>query len=287
MHKPVMDNSVMDSPVMHSPVKDSSIIKPPVMQNIPVTVPLNATTELVIIAQQTAVKWGLTYREHIDSGLALVQLTSHLELRQLDEPKVGAIKVDFASDALTFRRLHGGGKKEAIARAIGLKGKDSLHVLDATAGLGRDAFVLASLGCVVDMIERSPVVAALLQDGLERAASDNNLSVWLPANMRLFLGVATDLLANWSHKKPDVVYLDPMFPHRKKNAAVKKEMRIFQQLLGPDEDADLLLEPALALAKNRVVVKRPTGAPFLAGRKPQIKMLGKANRFDVYLTNLD
>ena len=254
--------------------------------HVPVTVPLDADTDLIMLAQQTAAKWGLPYSTHIDSGLALVQQISHLELRQLDEPKVGAVKVDFASDALTFRRLHGGGKKEAIARAIGLKGQDSLNVLDATAGLGRDAFVLASLGCVVDMIERSPIVAALLQDGLIRAASDDQLGVWMPAKMQLFHGVATDLLTDWSHKKPDVVYLDPMFPHRKKNAAVKKEMRLFQQLLGPDEDADLLLEPALALAKNRVVVKRPSGAPFLAGKKPQIEMLGKANRFDVYLTNL-
>ena len=256
------------------------------MHNIPVTVPPNAAADLIMLAQQNAAKWGLTYGDHIDSGLALVQQLSHLELRQLDEPKVGAVLVDFASDALTFRRLHGGGKKEAIARAIGLKGQDSLHVLDATAGLGRDAFVLASLGCVVDMIERSAVVAALLQDGLNRAAADIELGTWLPANMQLYHGVATELLTDWSHEKPDVVYLDPMFPHRRKNAAVKKEMRLFQQLLGPDEDADLLLEPALALAKKRVVVKRPTGAPFLAGKKPQIEMLGKANRFDVYLTHL-
>jgi 16S rRNA (guanine1516-N2)-methyltransferase len=278
MRKPVMNSHVMDSPVMDSHV----------LHNIPVTVPLNSASELINLAQKTAAKWGLYYRENSDSGLALVQQVSHLELRQLDEPKVGAVIVDFASDALTFRRLHGGGKKEAIAKAIGLKGKANLRVLDATAGLGRDAFVLASLGCVVDMIERSPVVAALLQDGLDRAKSDNQLGYWIPNHMHLFHGVAVNLLQSWQDTKPaserpDVVYLDPMFPHRKKNAAVKKEMRLFQQLLGPDEDADLLLEPALAVAKNRVVVKRPSGAPFLAGKKPQIEMLGKANRFDVYL----
>jgi 16S rRNA (guanine1516-N2)-methyltransferase len=260
-----------------------TIIFDAVLNNVPITVPMCADAELILLAKQTATKWGLNYSAHIDSGLALVQHMSHLELRQLDEPKVGAVKVDFASDALTFRRLHGGGKKEAIARAIGLKGKNSLHVLDATAGLGRDAFVLASLGCVVDMIERSPIVAALLQDGLKRAACDAQLSTWMPAKMQLFHGIAAELLIDWPHKKPDVVYLDPMFPHRKKNAAVKKEMRLFQQLLGPDEDADLLLEPALVLAKKRVVVKRPSGAPFLAGKKPHIEMSGKANRFDVYL----
>ena len=271
---------------MHKPVLNS-----PILHNIPVTVPPNATPELIMLAQQTAAKWGLVYCENTGSGLALVQQAYHLELRQLDEPKVGAIIVDFTSDALTFRRLHGGGKKEAIAKAVGLKGKDSLHVLDATAGLGRDAFVLASLGCVVDMIERSPVVAALLQDGLDRASSDEELGAWVPNQMRLFHGVALNLLHSWQDTnppaaRPDVVYLDPMFPHRKKNAAVKKEMRLFQQLLGPDEDADLLLAPALALAKSRVVVKRPTGAPYLASKKPQIEMLGKANRFDVYLTQI-
>ena len=250
---------------------------------IPITVPANSAPELITVAQQTAVKWAIEYKENTKSGLALVQQLTHLELRQLDEPKVGAVLVDFASDALTFRRLHGGGKKEAIAKAIGLKGQHSLQVLDATAGLGRDAFVLASLGCKVDMIERSPIVAALLQDGLTRAATDTELAAWLPEKMHLFHGIAKDLLADWQHQTPDVVYLDPMFPHRKKSAAVKKEMRLFQQLLGPDEDADLLLEPALALAKKRVVVKRPSGAPFLAGKKPQIEMLGKANRFDVYL----
>jgi len=257
-----------------------------VLDNIPVTVPHNAAAELIFLAQQTAAKWGLPYSDNVESGLALIQQVSHLELRQLDEPKVGAVKVDFTSDALTFRRLHGGGKKESIARAIGLKGQDSLHVLDATAGLGRDAFVLASLGCAVDMIERSPVVAALLQDGLDRAAVDQQLSSWLPARMKLCHGVAKDLLINWQGIHPDVVYLDPMFPHRKKSAAVKKEMHLFQQLLGPDDDADQLLAPALNLAKKRVVVKRPAGAPFLANQKPHIEMVGKANRFDVYLTHL-
>ena len=271
---------------MHKPVLNS-----PILHNIPVTVPPNATPELIMLAQQTAAKWGLIYCESTGSGLALLQQAYRLELRQLDEPKVGAILVDFTSDALTFRRLHGGGKKEAIAKAIGLKGKNSLHVLDATAGLGRDAFVLASLGCVVDMIERSPVVAALLQDGLDRASSDEELGAWVPNQMRLFHGVALNLLHSWQDTnppaaRPDVVYLDPMFPHRKKNAAVKKEMRLFQQLLGPDEDADLLLAPALALAKSRVVVKRPSGAPCLASKKPQIEMIGKANRFDVYLTQI-
>lgn len=251
--------------------------------SIPVSTSQSADVALLELAKQTAEQWQLRFQEHAQSGLVLLQQPSHLELRQLDEPKVGPVLVDFASDALTFRRLHGGGKKEAIAKAVGLKGKQTLNVLDATAGLGRDAFVLASLGCTVHMIERSPVVAALLADGLKRAALDPQLSLWLPQQMQLTQGIATDLLTNWQPEQPDVVYLDPMFPHRKKSALVKKEMRLFQQLLGSDEDADFLLPPALALAKRRVVVKRPADAPYLAEQKPDIEYTGKANRFDVYL----
>lgn len=243
-----------------------------------------AAQDMIDLAKSNAQQWGLEFKTGLTTGLVLLQQADSLVLKQLDEPKVGAISVDFASDALTFRRLHGGGKKEAIAKAVGLKGQDTLHVLDATAGLGRDAFVLASLGCTVDMIERSPVVAALLADGLERATLNQHLSNWLPERMQLHHGVAYQLLANWKGRTPDVVYLDPMFPHRKKSAAVKKEMRLFQQLLGPDEDANLLLPPALTLAKKRVVVKRPAGAPYLADKKPSIELKGKANRFDVYLT---
>ena len=250
--------------------------------NVVVTTAANPSENAVNLAKQSAQKWQLPYMVVVDSGLVLLQSESHLELRQLDEPKVGAVVVDFTSDALTFRRLHGG-KKEAIVKAVGLKGKADLRVLDATAGLGRDAFVLANAGCVVDMIERSPVVAALLDDGLKRAALDPELASWVPQRMQLYHGISYHLLSEWNNEVPDVIYLDPMFPHRKKSALVKKEMRLFQQLLGPDEDADLLLEPALALAKKRVVVKRPESAGYLNERKPDMSITSKKHRFDVYL----
>lgn len=242
-----------------------------------------ATTEL---AQQLAKKWALPLIAKTETGLVLVLTDTRLELRQLDDRKMGAVFVDFASDALTFRRLHGGGRKEAIAKAVGLKGQNVPRVLDATAGLGRDAFVLAALGCHVDMIERSPVVAALLDDGLGRASTDMALRTWLPEKMHLYHGLSYDLLTHWQGEQPDVVYLDPMFPHRKKSALVKKEMRLFQQLLGPDEDADGLLIPALSLAKQRVVVKRPDAAPWLDEREPNMAISSKKHRFDVYLTNI-
>lgn len=214
-------------------------------------------------------------------GWYLTEQQGALVLRCADLPKQGDILVDFGSGAATYRRKFGGGKGEGIAKAVGLNKKPNLHVVDATAGLGRDAFVLASLGAQVQLLERNPVVAALLEDGLRRAAVDPQLSAWLPARMQLLHNSSHSALATLA--PVDVVYLDPMFPEREKSALVKKEMRAFHDVVGADEDADALLAPALALATKRVVVKRPGYAGFLADQKPTMSIEGKNNRFDVYV----
>ncbi|MCE2572878.1 class I SAM-dependent methyltransferase [Motilimonas eburnea] len=225
-------------------------------------------------------QWGFSDSVSEDDKLALVLTEHRLELRKLDEPKLGAVAVDFVSGASAHRRKFGGGKGQTIAKAIGIKAKSGLKVIDATAGLGRDAFVFASLGCRVTLIERSPVVAALLADGLARAYRDPEIGDWMQTNMTLVHDTGIDWLAQ---AQADVVYLDPMFPHKKKSALVKKEMRVFQHLVGPDLDADALLAPALAAAQYRVVVKRPDYAPWLAERKPTLAFETKNNRFDVYV----
>ncbi|MCG9761409.1 MULTISPECIES: class I SAM-dependent methyltransferase [Pseudoalteromonas] len=205
-----------------------------------------------------------------------------LQLLKKDEPKLGAIRVDFVTGAVAHRRKFGGGKGQAIAKAVGLNKGAVPTVLDATAGLGRDAFVLASMGCNVVLHERNPVVAALLYDGLQRAYEDAEIGEWVRSTMRLEFGSSHDLLeqAGW---RPDVVYLDPMFPHREKSAQVKKEMRVFQDLVGNDLDADALLPFALQLATKRVVVKRPDYAGFLNAQTPSMQIKTKKNRFDVYV----
>ncbi|PAX99448.1 16S rRNA methyltransferase [Pseudoalteromonas sp. HM-SA03] len=205
-----------------------------------------------------------------------------LQLFKKDEPKLGAIRVDFVTGAVAHRRKFGGGKGQAIAKAVGLNKGAVPTVLDATAGLGRDAFVLASMGCKVVLHERNPVVAALLYDGLQRAYQDAEIGEWVQSTMRLEFGSSHDLLeqAGW---RPDVVYLDPMFPHREKSAQVKKEMRVFQDLVGNDLDADALLPFALQLATKRVVVKRPDYAGFLNDKTPSMQIKTKKNRFDVYV----
>lgn len=238
-------------------------------------------------AKKIAQKWQLNYIGDAASANKnnrlnfLLQLNYQtLELLKLDEPKLGGIKVDFVEGATAHRRKFGGGRGQDIAKAIGLKHGFTPHILDATAGLGRDAFVLASLGCQVTLMERMPAVAALLYDGIERAKLSNDVSEI--AN-RMNLVHASSIENMELAQQVDVVYLDPMYPHREKSAAVKKEMRVFQSLVGEDLDADSLLAPALALAKYRVVVKRPSYAPPLDNIKPNTSINMKKNRFDVYV----
>jgi 16S rRNA (guanine1516-N2)-methyltransferase len=239
------------------------------------------------LLDEIAKSWGI---EHTNHGIfALVLTETRLELRKLDEPRLGAIYVDFVGGAAGHRRKFGGGKGQAIAKAIGLgRGKGAVPVvLDATAGLGRDAFVMASLGCQVVMIERHPVIAALLEDGLKRATQDDDIGSWVSDRMTLIHDSSIRTITNQRHNiRPDVIYLDPMYPHppqKKKKALVKKEMRVFQSLIGDDADADELLEPALHLATKRVVVKRPDYADWLNLQPPTMSLKTKKNRFDVYV----
>ena len=165
---------------------------------------------------------------------------------------------------------------------MGLKGGAAPVVLDLTAGLGRDSFILASLGCTVRMVERSPVVAALLADGIERAREEPALA-GIMARISLRMGESLEILRTWQEERPEVVYIDPMYPHRSKSALVKKEMRLIRLLVGDDEDSDALLRAALGVASRRVVVKRPCLAPALLGPNANFTISGKNNRFDVYL----
>ena len=195
------------------------------------------------------------------------------------------VYVDFLSGVMGYRQHHMGLKNELIAKAVGLKSNQLPRVLDATAGFARDAFVLAALGCQVTLLEQHPVVALLLKSGLERAREDPTTAPIIE-RMRFCEIEAVEYLATITEKeKPDVVYLDPMFPVREKSAKVKKDMQVLHLLLQQDANADALLAPALATARKRVVVKRPRHAPPLANTEPQICFSGKSSRFDVYLTN--
>lgn len=209
-----------------------------------------------------------------------------LELRESAPGASRPFYIDFTAGAPAHRRRCGGGRNQPLARAVGLKGAAAPTVVDATAGLGRDAFVLAWLGCTVSLIERCPIIAALLRDGLRRAAGDPEIGPLVAERLRLCVADSRDYLRRLApDQRPEVVYLDPMYPHRRKSALVKKEMRLLRQLVGDDADAPALLAAALACARRRVVVKRPRLAPSLTGPPPTMRITAPNTRFDVYLLN--
>jgi 16S rRNA (guanine1516-N2)-methyltransferase len=234
-------------------------------------------------AQQLAIKLNLplTTSDDTTPALLLVYTRARLELRYTAEKSPNPLFVDFVNGKVAHRYRYGGGKGQLIARALGLQKLKKPSVLDLTAGLGRDAFVLATLDCKMTLIERSPIIAALLEDGLNRA---EHAAEWFK-DLHLTLihmEAQTYLLSLTEENKPDVIYIDPMFPHGKKSALVKIEMRILRDIVGDDPDAHLLLNCARSHAKRRVVVKRARHAPLLTNLEPDLVFKGKSSRFDVY-----
>ncbi|WP_296048024.1 class I SAM-dependent methyltransferase [uncultured Alteromonas sp.] len=239
--------------------------------------------EQQLISLSSSVGIATVSEADVSDALVLEIVADTLQLMDLTVANSTGVSVDFLSGQSQYRRQHGGGSKEPIAKAVGIKASQSITVLDATPGLGRDAFVLAALGAHVIMIERSPVAYLLLADGLRRLARQEPE---LAKQFVLYHANSCDYMHQLAPASVDAVYLDPMFPHRKKSALVKKEMRLFQVMLGADEDADLLLPAALHAAAKRVVVKRPNSAPLLAEQKPSMAISSKKHRFDVYIKNV-
>lgn len=189
--------------------------------------------------------------------------------------------VDFVGGAVGHRFRSGEGRGQALARALGLARGVVPEIVDATAGLGRDAFLLASLGAKVTLIERSAQIYDLLVDGLARATAEGGRYAETVARMKLMHGDSCELLPQL---KPQVVLVDPMHPPRGNTALVKKEMRQIREIVGTDPDAEKLMHIALEYAQNRVVLKWPLRAEPMAGiRKPSHQILGKSTRYDVFV----
>jgi 16S rRNA (guanine1516-N2)-methyltransferase len=208
-----------------------------------------------------------------DDELVIAFTSARVELRAA--ALGGPVFVDLVGGKADKRASEPGSARSPLARAIGAtKGRRPL-VVDATAGLGVDAAIIARLGCEVLAVDRSPVIAELWRDALGRGA---------PPGLRFAEGDARDLLAQLRGKgaAPDVVYADPMFPPRKKRALVKKEMQVLQRALGDVEDDPASLVEAGRAAGARVVVKRPKGADPIAPSPSSVVPAGNV-RFDVYV----
>ena len=197
-----------------------------------------------------------------------------------------------------------GNADAADARDDGQETKRIFRAIDATAGLGEDAFLLAAAGFFVTMYEKDPVIAALLRDALERARKDERTAE-AASRMELVEGdsirALQELASDRRSPAPsddrtesvkgqagdpgyiDVILLDPMFPERRKSALVKKKFQLLHVLEKPCEDETGLLRAAMRAAPGRILVKRPVKGPFLAGVKPSFSLTGKAVRIDCLL----
>ena len=196
------------------------------------------------------------------------------------------LRADFAR--MLPRLKQGRLQQELLVKAARAKGVEHPWAIDATAGFGEDSLLLAAAGFAVDLYEQDCVIAALLQDALERAVDDPALADAV-TRMRLHAGEDSiaglrQTVASIEHGElaaPDVVYLDPMFPERTKSAAVKKKFQLLHHLEQPCADEETLVQAALAAHPRKVVIKRPVKGPLLAGMKPSYQLAGKAVRYDV------
>ena len=189
---------------------------------------------------------------------------------------------------------------ELLVKATKVKGREKLRVIDATAGMGEDSLLLAAAGCEVTLYEQDPVIAALLQDTMRRALEEAALHK-IVMRMQLVEGDSIGHLrrlgeaatgndaaaatsdADTALKRPDVIYLDPMFPERQKSGLVKKKFQLIHYLEAPAENEEALMQAAIAAHPFKIVVKRPAKGPYLAGLKPSYSLEGKAIRYDCYV----
>ncbi|MBQ9045091.1 MAG: class I SAM-dependent methyltransferase [Oscillospiraceae bacterium] len=226
-------------------------------------------------AEALAVRLGLPRAETApEDAPALVLDAGGLSLRR----GTLSIRGDFAQllPRLREQNLRG----ELLVRAARRRGVTRAQTaVDATAGLGEDALLLAAAGFRVRLFEQNPVIAALLRDAFSRAADDPALAD-VVGRMTLTEGDSIPALRALE-TPPDVVLLDPMFPARKKSGLIGKKLQLLQLLEQPCADEAALLQAAIDASPARIIIKRPAKGPHLAGRKPSYTLAGKAIRYDV------
>ena len=193
------------------------------------------------------------------------------------------LKCSFIEGPILHRLKYGKGRGQNLAKAVGMKFNKNRNIIDATAGLGYDSFILASLGAKVTLIERSQKMHTLLQNGINEGISFGGEIEKIVNRMELLFGDSKDILPKLT---PEVIMIDTMYKDRKKTALVKNNMRLVREIVGPDSDYIELLEVALNCAKNRVVLKQPRYAePIKDIKKCSHQIIGKTIRYDIFMTN--
>lgn len=195
------------------------------------------------------------------------------------DAEAGNLLLDFLSPKMRYRIERMNKAQEPLLRALSWKSTEPKTVLDLTAGLGRDSGLLLFAGFSVKMFERNPVLQCLLTYALLELQKE---APQFAEKIMLEKGDSIQYLQN-SKERPELIYMDPMYPERKKSALVKKELRIIRNLVGADQDSEQLLRAALKSGAERVVVKRPAGAEYVGELTPNHTIESPNTRFDVYL----
>ncbi|MBQ3265138.1 MAG: class I SAM-dependent methyltransferase [Ruminococcus sp.] len=178
-----------------------------------------------------------------------------------------------------LRRISGGRlSHEMLVRIVKTRSERPI-AFDAAAGMGEDALLLAAAGYTVYLFEQDAVIAALLRDAIHRAKRRSDLKE-IVGRMILTEGNSIELMQTVP-EQPEIIYLDPMFPARRKSGLINKKLQLIQKLEQPCAQEQELLEAALALHPKKIVIKRPLNGVYLAGRKPSYTVKGKAIRYDV------
>lgn len=203
--------------------------------------------------------------------------------------EAGNLEIDFLSAKLKWRYERINRAQEPLLRALDWHSEAPQTLFDLTAGLGRDSLMLLHAGFTVTMFERDPVLQVLLGEAVKRFQAEK------PVDASRLTFIAEDAGAyltrlivgnvNGNASVPDLIYMDPMYPEREKSALVKKELRIIRNRVGADHDSEILLEKALQTGAKRVVVKRPSHAPFVGDKSPHHSVESPNTRFDVYMNH--
>ena len=186
---------------------------------------------------------------------------------------------DFA-ETMMHRVTNGRLQHEMLVKAASSE-KEGRKAIDATAGMGEDAFLLAAQGYEVTLYEQNPVVAALLKDAIRRAKK-NQILKDIAGRMKVVEADSVECMSKLLDPV-DVIYLDPMFPARQKSSLINKKLQLIQKLEPPCSEETDLFDAALKVGPSRIIVKRPLKSEYLAGREPSYTLKGKAIRYDCYV----
>ncbi|WP_343182522.1 class I SAM-dependent methyltransferase [Buchnera aphidicola] len=224
-------------------------------------------------------KWNLIDDQY--AKFSLILQANRIELQDNTNKKEKNIWINF--NYQNFQQYKKDYKRKII-KAVKIKKKKKINILDATAGLGKDAFILFSHGYNITMIERNPILSILLEDGLKRGFKDKMIGTLIKKKMKLIYASSINI-NQMNLQKPDVIYIDPMFPSYKQKSLPKKNIKIIKKIVGSDLDSINLFHECMKFSVYKIVVKRPKTSSYISCHKPSYSIKTKKYRFDIYINH--